>query len=110
MNINDKNKQVIHVVLMADMQKRLFKQHNEIKVRNPFTIVTDEDFDNELSTMVNEILHCDSIRDINELVIRHTDLYFFKDWMTLDGTMNYILELLCDRITAHENDLKKYSI
>jgi len=29
---------------------------------------------------------------------------------TLDGTMNYVLQLLCNKIIAHENDLRKYSI
>ena len=109
MTINSENKQAIHEVMIADMQKRLFKQHNEIKVRNSFTIVTDEDFDNELSVLVDKILHCDSLNDINDLLLNYDDL-FVEEYLTLDGTLNYVLQLLCNKIIAHENDLRKYSI
>ena len=109
MTINSENKQAIHEVMIADMQKRLFKQHNEIKVRNSFTIVTDEDFDNELSVLVDKILHCDSLNDVNDLLLSYDDL-FVEEYLTLDGTLNYVLQLLCNKIIAHENDLRKYSI
>jgi len=109
MNINSENKQAIHDVMIADMQKRLFKQHNEIKVRNSFTIATDEDYDNTLSVMVNEILHTSSIADINNVLCDYDDL-FPNEYFTLDGTLNYVLQLLCNKIHAHENDLRKYSV
>ncbi len=109
MNLNSENKQAIHDVMIADMQKRLFKQHNEIKVRNSFTIVTDEDYDNELSVMVDEILHTSSISDINNVLIENMEL-FPNEYFTLEGTLNYVLQLLCSKIIAHENDLRKYSI
>ncbi len=109
MTINSENKQAIHDVMIADMQKRLFKQHNEIKVRNSFTIVTDEDYDNELSVMVDEILHTSSISDINNVLIENMEL-FPNEYFTLEGTLNYVLQLLCSKIIAHENDLRKYSI
>ena len=109
MTINSENKQAIHEVMIADMQKRLFKQHNEIKVRNSFTIVTDEDFDNELSVLVDKILHCDSLNDVNDLLLSYDDL-FVEEYLTLDGTLNYVLQLLCNKIIAHENDLRKYSV
>ena len=109
MNLNSENKQAIHEVMIADMQKRLFKQHNEIKVRNSFTIVTDEDFDNELSVLVDKILHCDSLNDVNDLLLSYDDL-FVEEYLTLDGTLNYVLQLLCNKIIAHENDLRKYSV
>ena len=109
MTINSENKQRIHDVMIADMQKRLFKQHNEIKVRNSFTIVTDEDFDNELSVLVDKILHCDSLNDVNDLLLSYDDL-FVEEYLTLDGTLNYVLQLLCNKIIAHENDLRKYSV
>jgi len=110
MTINSENKQAIHEVMIADMQKRLFKQHNEIKVRNSFTIATDEDYDNTLSVMVNEILHTSSIGDINDVLCDYDDLFPSEQVFTLDGTMNYVLQLLCNKIIAHENDLRKYSI
>jgi len=103
MNINNENKQAIHEVMIADMQKRLFKQHNEI-------IATDEDYDNTLSVMVNEILHTSSISDINDVLCDYDDLFPSEQVFTLDGTMNYVLQLLCNKIIAHENDLRKYSI
>ena len=109
MTINSENKQAIHEVMIADMQKRLFKQHNEIKVRNSFTIVTDEDFDNELSVLVDKILHCDSLNDVNDLLLSYDDL-FVEEYLTLDGTLNYVLQLLCNKIIVHENDLRKYSV
>ena len=109
MKINSENKKAIHDVLITDMQKRLYEQHNEIKVRNSFTIVTDEDFDNELSVLVDKILHCDSLNDVNDLLLSYDDL-FVEEYLTLDGTLNYVLQLLCNKIIAHENDLRKYSV
>ena len=109
MTIDDKNKQAIHGVLIADMQKRLYEQHNEIKVRNSFTIVTDEDYTSTLETLVENILHTSSIRDICEMLHKYDDL-FPSEYLTIDGTLNYVLQLLCSKIIAHENDLKKYSI
>ena len=109
MTINSENKLTVHEVIMADMQQRLYKQHNEIKVRNSFTIVNYEDFENELSVLVDKILHCDSLNDINDLLLNYDDL-FVEEYLTLDGTLNYVLQLLCSKIIAHENDLRKYSV
>ena len=109
MNINSENKLTVHEVLIADMQQRLYKQHNEIKVRNSFTIVTDEDYTSTLETLVENILHTSSIRDICEMLHKYDDL-FPSEYLTIDGTLNYVLQLLCSKIIAHENDLRKYSI
>ena len=98
MNINHTNKQAIHDALINDMQHRLYKQYNEYK-NDGNTILTDEDYDNALSKLVNEILHCDSINDINELVLEYTDLFDAYDDIivfTLDGTLNYVLSLLIE--------------
>tara|TARA_R110000824_G_scaffold122342_1_gene279330 strand:- start:241 stop:579 length:339 start_codon:yes stop_codon:yes gene_type:complete len=103
MNINHTNKQPIHDVLIKDMQARLFKQYNEYLKHasddNGNTILTDEDYDNALSKLVNEILHCNSINDINELLVTSTDLFTsYEDInvFTLDGTLNYVLSLLIE--------------
>ena len=98
MNINHTNKQILHDVLVKDLQKRLFKQYNEYK-NDGNTILTDEDYDNALSKLVNEILHCDSINDINALLVTSTDLFTsYEDInvFTLDGTLNYVLSLLIE--------------
>ena len=100
MNINHTNKQAIHDALITDMQARLYKQYNEYK-NDGNTILTDEDYDNALSKLVNEILHCDSINDINELFVNSTDLFNgYEDInvFTLDGTLNYVLSLFVDKL------------
>ena len=97
MKINNKNKQAIHDVLITDLQKRLFKQHNEIKVRNPFTIVTDEDYDTQQTLLVDRVLNVDTLANVNDVLIEYGDLFMDYDSInvfTLEGTMNYMLDLL----------------
>jgi hypothetical protein len=80
------------------MQARLFKQYNDYKAEGN-KILTDEDYDKALSNLVNEILHCDNINDINELLVNSTDLFTsYEDInvFTLDGTLNYVLSLLIE--------------
>ena len=97
MKIAIENKQRIHDVLISDLQRRLFKQHNEIKVRNPFTIVTDEDYDQQQTLLVDRVLHLETLNDVNDIVIEYGDLFMDYDSInvfTLEGTMNYIFKLL----------------
>ena len=104
MKINNTNKQAIHDVLITDLQKRLFKKHNEIKVRNPFTIVTDEDYDTQQTLLVDRVLNVDTLANVNDVLIEYGDLFMDYDSInvfTLDGTLNYVLSLLVERI---END------
>ena len=108
MNLNSENKQAVHDVLISDMQKRLYEDYYTSR-RGKVTQVTDEDYSNELSVMVNEILHTSSIADVNDVLIEYGEL-FPNEYLTLDGTLNYVLQLLCSKIIAHENDLRKYSI
>ena len=94
MKINETNKQAIHDVLITDLQRMIFRQHNELKVR--FN-VTDEDYDVIQTQLVDKILHCNTINDINELTIEYIDLFdaYSNDVrFTLDGTLNYVLSLL----------------
>ena len=95
MNINETNIKAIHDVLITDMQRMIFKQHNELKVR--FN-VTDEDYDNTQTMLVDSVLHTNTISDINDIVIEYGDLikaYGDDDFQfTLDGTLNYVLTLL----------------
>ena len=98
MNINSDNKQTIHDVMIADMQKRLYEQHNEIKVRNSFTIVTDEDYTSTLESLVEDVLHTNSVSDINDVLCDYDDL-FPNEYLTLDGTLNYVFALLKNNVS-----------
>ena len=98
MNLNSENKQAIHDVVKTDMQKRLYESVNEDLTHKNKRVVPFEDYSTALEVLVDEILLTQSLNDINELVIKYADLYSSKDWMTLDGTMNYVLALMCERI------------
>ena len=94
MKINSKNKQAIHDVLITDLQRRLFKQYNE---RTNKFIATDEDYDTQQTLLVDRILHLDTMADVNDVLIEYGDLFMDYDSInvfTLDGTLNYILDLL----------------
>ena len=97
MNINSENKQRIHDVLISDLQRRLFKQYNESIQFHEQNKRTDEDYDNTQSLLVNEVLHCETLNDVNNLLLNNTDLFDDDDSInvfTLEGTMNYIFKLL----------------
>ena len=96
MNINKTNIQAIHNVLYTDLQRRMFRQYNART--NEFNI-TDEDYDNAMSALYRDVYACNSINDINELLVNSTDLFDGYDDIivfTLDGTLNYILSLLLE--------------
>ena len=101
MKINHKNKQAIHDVLITDLQRRLFKQYNE---RTNKFIQTDEDYNTQQTLLVDRIFDLDTISDVNDVLIEYGDLFMDYDSInvfTLDGTLNYVLSLLVERI---END------
>ena len=94
MNINETNKQAIHDVLITDLQKRIFKQYN---ARTNEFITTDEDYDEQQTLLVDRVLHLDTISDVNDVLIEYGDLFMDYDSInvfTLDGTLNYIFDLL----------------
>ena len=103
MNLNSENKQAVHDVLIADMQQRLYEDGKGIIFEK------DNEYAKQLETLVDSILHTNSIADINDVLIEYGEL-FPNEYLTLDGTLNYVLQLLCSKITAYENDLKKYTI
>ena len=94
MKINSENKQRIHDVLLSDLQRRLFKQYNErTDIFNP----TDEDYDVQQTLLVDSVLHCETLNDVNDVVCNNEDLFTDYDSInvfTLEGTMNYIFKLL----------------
>ena len=91
MNINEDNKQRIHDVLLTDMQRRIFKQYNE---RTSEFLRTDEDYDVTQELLVNKVLHCGSLNDVNDMLLTYEDLFPNEQVFTLEGTMNYIFKLL----------------
>jgi len=94
MKINHKNKQAIHDVLITDLQRRLFKQYNE---RTNEFIVTDEDYNTQQTLLVDSVLHCETLNDVNDVVCNNQDLFTDYDSVnvfTLEGTMNYVIALL----------------
>ena len=94
MKIAIENKQRIHDVLLTDLQRRIFKQYNQRK--DEFNL-TDEDYDTQQTILVDWVLQCDTLNDVNELVLGYTDLFDDYDSInvfTLEGTMNYIFKLL----------------
>ena len=96
MKIAIENKQRIHDVLLTDLQRRIFRQYNARK--DEFNI-TDEDYDVQQTLLIDRVLHCDSINDINDLLLDYTDVFDDYDSInvfTLDGTLNYVLSLLIE--------------
>ena len=91
MKINESNKQRIHDVLISDLQRRIFKQYNE---RTSEFLRTDEDYDVTQELLVNKVLHCDSLNDVNDMLLNYEDLFPNEQVFTLEGTMNYIFKLL----------------
>ena len=97
MNINKTNIQAIHNVLITDLQRRMFKDYNQRK--NHFG-VNDEDYDRAQSAVYRDVEKCNSIQDINDLLLNYSDLFDKADdishLFSLDGTLNYVLGLLVE--------------
>ena len=100
MAIDKTNKQAIHDALITDMQRRLFKQYNE-RTDEFNGNITDEDYDVAQTLLIDKILHCDNMRDINELLLEYSDLFTEFDFFTVgtvDGTLNYVFSLFVDKL------------
>ena len=97
MKINAINKQAIHNVVYTDLQRLMFSQYNART--NEFN-TTDEDYDNAMSALYRDVYACNSINDINNLLLSYIDLFegekIYNYVFTLDGTMNYVLFLLIE--------------
>ena len=91
MNLNSENKQAIHDVLITDMQKRLYEDGKGIMFTN------DNEYTMMLETLVETILHTSSIADVNDVLIEYGEL-FPNEYLTLDGTLNYIIALLVSEV------------
>ena len=91
MNLNSENKQAIHDVLITDMQKRLYEDGKGIMFTN------DNEYTAMLETLVETILHTSSIADVNDVLIEYGEL-FPNEYLTLDGTLNYVIALLVSEV------------
>ena len=96
MNLNSENKQAIHDVVIVDMQKRLYEDGKGIIFTN------DNEYATYLESIVEAILHTNSIADINDVLIEYGEL-FPEEYLTLDGTLNYIIALLVSEIDSYKN-------
>tara|TARA_B100000131_G_C17850577_1_gene505763 strand:+ start:454 stop:714 length:261 start_codon:yes stop_codon:yes gene_type:complete len=77
----------------------MFRQYNART--NEFAMnITDEDYDNVMSTLYRDVYACNSINDINDLLLEYIDLFegekIYNHVFTLDGTLNYVLSLLIE--------------
>ena len=95
MNLNSENKQAIHDVLITDMQKRLYEDGKGIIFTN------DNEYTTQLESLTEDVLHTESISDINDLLCGYEKL-FPEEYLTLDGTLNYIIALFVSEIYALE--------
>lgn len=95
MNLNSENKQAIHDVLITDMQKRLYEDGKGIMFTN------DNEYTMILESLTEDVLHTESISDINDLLCGYEKL-FPEEYLTLDGTLNYIIALFVSEIYALE--------
>ena len=89
-----KNIEVIKELLHTDLQRRLFADYNK---RTDEFQLRDEDYDRAQSALVDSVLHCDNMKDINELLLEYSDLFTSYDDLTvstIDGTLNYVVGLL----------------
>ena len=93
MEINKQNKQAVYDVLIKDLQKRIFKQYNARK--DTFNL-TDEDYDNIQTMLVDKVLQCNSIKDINDLLLEYIDLFDGEKIYNHVFTLNYVLSLLVE--------------
>ena len=86
MNINSENKQSIHDALIIDMQKRLREDGKGIMFTN------DNEYTMMLESLTEDILYTNSVSDINNVLCDY-DKLFPSEYLTLDGTLNYVLSL-----------------
>ena len=97
MEINKTNKQAIHNVVYTDLQRLMFRQYNQ---RKDYFNMNDDDYDNAMSALYRDVYACNSIRDINNLLLSYIDLFegekIYNHVFTLDGTLNYVLSLLIE--------------
>ena len=96
MNLNSENKQAVHERVIADMQKRLYEDGKGIIFTN------DNEYATYLESIVEATLHNNSIADVNDVLIEYGEL-FPNEYLTLDGTLNYVISLLVSKVYTLES-------
>ena len=96
MNMNSENKQAIHEVMIADMQKRLYENGKGIMFTN------DNEYTTMLESLTEDVLHTNSVSDMNNVLCDY-DKLFPSEYLTLDGTLNYVIALLVGEIYSYKN-------
>ena len=96
MNLNSENKRAVHEVLISDMQQRLYEDGKGIMFTN------DNEYTVILESLTEDVLHTESISDINDLLCGYEKL-FPNEYLTLDGTLNYVVALLVSEIDSYKN-------
>ena len=96
MNLNSENKQAIHEVMIADMQKRLYENGKGIMFTN------DNEYTAMLESLTEDVLHTNSVSDMNNVLCDY-DKLFPNEYLTLDGTLNYVIALLVGEIHSYKN-------
>ena len=92
------NIQAIQEALITDLQRRLFKQYN---ARKEEFNATDEDYDVAQTLLIDRVLHCNIMKDVNDLLTEYCDLFTAYDELTvptIDGTLNYVLGLFVSKL------------
>ena len=93
MNLNSENKQAIHEVMIADMQKRLYEGVYVLRDIG----IDENDYTITLETLVEDVLHTNSVSDMNDVLCKY-DKLFPSEYLTLDGTLNYVIALLVSKV------------
>ena len=93
MNMNSENKQAIHEVMIADMQKRLYED---------IGFANENDYTITLETLTEDVLHTNSVSDMNDVLCKY-DKLFPSEYLTLDGTLNYVIALLVSKVYTLES-------
>ena len=92
MNLNSENKQAIHELMISDMQKRLYED---------IGFANENDYTITLEKLTEDVLHTNSVSDINNVLCDY-DKLFPEEYLTLDGTLNYVIALFVSEIYALE--------
>ena len=100
--VNTANKQHIHDALITDMQKRLREDGRGTVYTN------DTELEYQLESLVVTIEHTNTISDINDVVIEYGELFnepmtVDTNIFTLEGTMNYVLNLALDFLVVDDS-------
>ena len=101
------NMEVIKELVHTDLQRRMFKQYNART--DDFNTRTDEDYDKACSNLFCHINGINTLKGVNDVLCHYSDLFTEYDELlvpTIDGTTNYVIDLLVkQRYTEHPDGM-----